>query len=111
MSTVRIVAAAAAVAMAVTIAWGFATGDFAADGAALLDLVWGRVTMIDLYLAFGAVWAWIAWRERSVGAALLWAVLVAVLGSLAILGYIAWRAWGATDAPDLLLGARAKVAS
>ncbi len=111
MSTVRIVAVAAAVAMAATIVWGFAAGDFAADGAALLDLVWGRVTMIDLYLAFGAVWAWIAWREGTVGAAVLWAVLVAGLGSLAIWGYVAWRAWGSTDVPHLLLGRHAGVSS
>lgn len=111
LSTVRIVAVAAAVAMAATIAWGFAAGDFGADGAALLDLVWGRVTMVDLYLAFGAVWAWIAWREDSVGAAVLWAVLVAGLGSLAIWGYVAWRAWDADDVPHLLLGDHAGGAS
>lgn len=107
-ATVRTVAVVAALAMAATIAYGFAAGDFSADGAVLLDLVWGQVTMVDLYLAFGAVWAWIAWREGSVGAAVIWAVVVATLGSLAIWGYVAWRAWGADDVPALLLGDHAR---
>lgn len=106
MSTIRLVAVVAAVTMAATIVWGFATGDFGTEGAALLDLAWGRVTLVDLYLAFGAVWAWIAWRERSAGAAVLWAVVIAGLGALGIWGYIAWRAWDADDMAHLLLGDR-----
>lgn len=109
--TVRVVAVVATAVMALTIVYGFLAGDFTADGGALLDLAWGRVTMVDLYLAFGAAWAWIAWRERSAAAAVLWAVLVAVLGSLAIWGYVTWRAWAARDVLHLLLGERAEVAS
>ncbi len=106
MSTLRTVAVVAAVAMAATIVYGFVAGDFTADGGALLDLAWGRVTIVDLYLAFGAVWAWIAFREGTVTTAILWAVLIAVLGSLAIWGYVAWRATTSRDVPHLLLGDR-----
>lgn len=106
MSTLRTVAVVAALTMAATIVYGFVAGDFTTDGAALLDLAWGRVTMVDLSLAFGAVWAWIAFREGSVPAALLWAGLIALLGSLAIWGYVAWRASTSRDVPHLLLGDR-----
>lgn len=106
MSTLRTVAVVAVVAMAATIVYGFVAGDFGADGAALLELAWGRVTMVDLYLAFGAVWAWIAFREGSIVAAMAWAVLIVVLGSLAIWGYVAWRATTSRDVPHLLLGDR-----
>ncbi len=106
MSTLRTVAVVATLAMAATIVYGFVAGDFTADGAALLDLAWGRVTMVDLSLAFGAVWAWIAFREGSVGTAMLWAILIITLGSLAIWGYIAWRATTSRDATHLLLGDR-----
>lgn len=106
MTTIRTVAVVAALAMLATIVYGFVAGDFTTDGAALLDLAWGRVTMVDLYLAFAAVWSWIAFREGSVPAALLWAVLMITLGSLAIWGYIAWRSSTSRDATHLLLGDR-----
>lgn len=104
MTTIRTVAALAVIAMTAAIGWGLATGDFFDDGGVLLGLVWGKVTMLDLYLAFGAAWAWIAWRERSVARAVLWAVLVAGLGSLAIWAYVWWAARSATDVPELLVG-------
>ncbi len=106
MTIVRGAAALATLAMAAVIVWGLVAGDFGADGAALLGLVWGRVTMVDLYLAFAAVWAWIAWREASPVRAVLWAVLVAGLGSLAIWGYVWWAARDADDVAGLLLGPR-----
>lgn len=99
----RVVAPLAALAMAVTVAVGLGA---APQGAAaeLLDNAWGRVTVIDLYLALGAVWAWIAWRERRAGPAVLWALLLVTTGSVAAWAYIAWRAHEARDVAELLLG-------
>ncbi|MBY5164401.1 DUF1475 family protein [Salsipaludibacter albus] len=111
MTLVRGFAAVATLTMLAVIVWGLVTGDFTGEGAELLGLVWGRVTLVDLYLAFTAVWAWIAWREGSVGRAVLWAVLVAVLGSLAIWGYVWWAARGATDVQELLVGPHRSVTS
>lgn len=104
MSRVQVVAGGLAALMVAAILAGFANGAFAAEGRELLSLAWGRVTLVDLYLAFGAVWAWIAWREAHVGRAALWAVLVATTGSVAIWGYVALAAARADSFPSLLLG-------
>ena len=100
---VRIVAPLAAAAMALSVGIGLATAPSGA-AAELFANVWGRVTIIDLYLAFAAVWVWIAWRERSVAKSILWAVLITVTGSVAIWSYVAWRAGQAHDMGELLLG-------
>ena len=100
---VRVVAPLAALAMAAAVVMGLTSAPEGA-AAALFDNVWGVATVIDLYLALLASWVWIAWRERSAGAATLWAVLLVVTGSVALWVYIAWRAYGAKDVQELLLG-------
>ncbi len=100
---VRVVAPLAAAAMAVTVVVGLASAPQGAAGA-LFENVWGVATVIDLYLALLAVWVWIAWRERSAGAATLWAVLLVTTGSVALWVYVTWRAYGANDMHGLLLG-------
>ena len=51
--------------MAVTIAYGFAAGSFSDEGGTILDLAWGRVTLIDLYVGLALFGGWIVLRERS----------------------------------------------
>lgn len=104
MTALRIVAAIATLTMLGTIAYGFSNGDFSREGAILLDLAWGRVTMIDLYLAFAAVWAWIAWRERRLRSAAVWLVLVAGTGSFAIWAYVLLASLRSRTVSELLVG-------
>lgn len=104
MTLIRIVAAAATLAMLGAIAYGFSAGEFSDEGGQLLELAWGRVTLIDLYLAFGAVWAWIAWREQRVRSAAVWLVLVVGLGSFAIWAYVLLAAVRSRTVSELLLG-------
>jgi hypothetical protein len=106
MALVRITTGLGTLAMAVAIAWGFAAASFTEEGAALLDLTWGRVTLIDIYLAFLLVWGWIAWRERSPLRAAVWLAATVVLGSLALFGYAFVASLRASDPLDLLLGPR-----
>lgn len=101
----RIVAPVAAFVMAATVVIGLLVAPQGAV-AELLDNVWGRVTIVDLYLALLAAWVWILWRERSVGAAVLWGLLLVVTGSVALWTYITWRASTARDFQELLLGPR-----
>lgn len=100
---VRVLAPLAALAMAGVIVVGLLT---APEGAVaeLLGNAWGRVTIIDLYLSFLAIWVWIVWRERTPGAAVVWGVLLVFTGSIALWGYIGWRASSARDMGELLLG-------
>jgi hypothetical protein len=104
--TIRIVSCVIAVAMAISIAVGFATADFGTDGRALLELTWGVITLVDIYSAFTMLWLWIAWRESDVLKAVIWLVLVVTLGSLSIAVYVAMAAFRAGTPQELLLGTR-----
>ena len=99
----RILAPIAAVVMTGALVLGLASAPQGAV-AELLDNALGRVTILDLYLALLAMWVWIIWRERNVGAAVVWGVLLVVTGSLALWSYITWRASTARDFQELLLG-------
>lgn len=99
----RVLAPTVAAAMAGVVVVGLLT---APQGAVpeLLDNIWGRVTVVDLYLSLLAVWIWIMWRERSPGAAVVWGLLLMAAGSVALWTYITWRASTARDFQELLLG-------
>jgi hypothetical protein len=60
--------------------YGFTVGDFAADGRELLQLPWGIVSLVDLYVGFTLFSGWIVYRERSPVRAVIWVVLMMVLG-------------------------------
>lgn len=68
--------------------FGFSSGDFGAEGSAILDLAWGKVTLIDLYVGLFLIGTWIVWRERSVLRALPWLIGMVFLGSLAAAAYV-----------------------
>ena len=52
-----------AIIMGISIVYGFVFGDFGGDGMELLGLLWGRITLIDIYLAFLTFAAWMFFRE------------------------------------------------
>lgn len=78
----------------------------AGEGAAseLLANRWGQVTIVDLYLALGAVACWIGWRERSVARTLAWVVALVTTGSIAVGVYVALAARRARTVQELLTG-------
>jgi hypothetical protein len=63
-----------------------ALGDFA-RGPVIRD-PWVIATLFDAYWAFIAVFTWIAWKEQSLPARLLWFVALIALGNLAIAAYM-----------------------
>jgi hypothetical protein len=101
---VRLVAAAACGMMTSTIVAAFSVASFTAEGGLLLELAWGRVTLIDIYLAFLFGWLWIAWRERSPLRAALWAVATVVTGSVALFAYLLGASLRARTSTELVLG-------
>ncbi|MBM3121528.1 MAG: DUF1475 domain-containing protein [Chloroflexi bacterium] len=60
--------------------YGFTVGDFAGEGARLLAMPWGIVSLVDLYVGFTLFSAWIVFRERSWPRSIVWVVLMMVLG-------------------------------
>lgn len=81
------------VVMTAAIAWGFTAGEFWREGAILLSLPWGVISVIDVYSG-GALFAgWIAARERSVPRTAAWVVAIVVLGNLATALYALIALW------------------
>lgn len=48
---------------------------------------WVIATLFDAYWAFIAVYVWVAWKEQSLAARVLWFVALLALGNLAIAAY------------------------
>ena len=48
---------------------------------------WGKATLFDAYFAFLTVYLWIVYRERGLGARILWLLLILTLGNFAIAAY------------------------
>ncbi len=67
-------------AMTAVILNGFVNGDFGRDGSALLANPWGVVSLVDLYVGFALFSLWIGFREASKLAAVIWIVMMMVLG-------------------------------
>ena len=65
--------------MAGALVFGVTSGDLLADGAALLDMPWGVVTLVEVYVGMTLFACWMFWREASRLRAGAW-LLAAVLG-------------------------------
>ena len=66
--------------MTLALANGFLNGDIASEGATLLGMAWGVVSLVDLYVGFILFSGWIVYRESSLGRAVVWVILMMVLG-------------------------------
>jgi hypothetical protein len=60
--------------------YGFVVGDFGEDGRQIMQNPWGLVSLVDLYVGFILFSGWIAYREKSVITAVIWIILMMVLG-------------------------------
>ena len=49
---------------------------------------WFIATLVDAYWAFVTFYVWLAWKEQSLAARLLWFVAVIALGNLAMATYL-----------------------
>lgn len=80
MKLAKIVSALGVCAMTAVLIYGFLVGNFSADGSELLKNPWGIVSMVDLYTGFILFSGWIIYREKSIVRAVIWVVLMMVLG-------------------------------
>lgn len=103
---IRLLAAVGCAGMTAAIVAGFATASFTEEGGTIVELAWGRVTLVDIYLAFLFGWLWIAWRERSASRAALWGLATIVTGSVALFGYLLGASLRARTTTELVLGPR-----
>lgn len=63
-----------------------ALGDFARGP--IIRNPWVVATLFDAYFAFITVYVWIAWKEQSLGARILWFIVVILLGNLGTAAYL-----------------------
>jgi hypothetical protein len=49
---------------------------------------WFQVTLFDAYFAFLTFYVWVAWKEQSLGARVLWLVTVMLWGNFAMATYM-----------------------
>lgn len=90
-------------AMSAVLVYGFTAGDFFADGSTLLKNPWGIVSLVDLYVGFSLFSLWIAYREKNKGVALIWIVLMMVLGFFTGSLYVLYAIWQAKGDRDVLM--------
>lgn len=80
MKIAKIIAGLGLFAMGAVLIYGFTGGDFSADGGEILRNPWGIVSLVDLYTGFILFSAWIIYREKSIFTAVIWVLLMMVLG-------------------------------
>lgn len=80
MKIAKIIAWLGVLAMTAVLLNGFIAGDFGQDGGELLANPWGVVSLVDLYVGFALFSLWIAFRETKVALAVIWILLMMVLG-------------------------------
>jgi hypothetical protein len=88
MKVAKIVTWIGLIAMSFGLANGFINGDFMEDGKALLENPWGIMSMIDLYTGFTLFSLWFFHREKNVATAIIWTILMMVLGFFTACVYI-----------------------
>ncbi|MEW5873196.1 MAG: DUF1475 family protein [Chloroflexota bacterium] len=80
MKIAKIIALAGLLAMTGILVYAFTIGDFFAEGAKLLAMPWGIVSLVDLYVGFALFSCWIVFREKALLPSLIWVILMMVLG-------------------------------
>jgi len=79
MKIAKVISVLGFLAMTGILIYGFTVGDFTGEGAQLLSMPWGIVSLVDLYVGFILFSAWIVFRERS-AVSIIWVILMMVLG-------------------------------
>lgn len=73
--------------LAVTITASLERGVFEA-GSALWPDPWFKATLADAYFGFITFYVWVAYKERTLAARLIWFVLIMCLGNIAMAIYV-----------------------
>ncbi len=102
MKTVRLSAWISTLIMAFMIVFSISTGSLSEQGSILMGLVWGQMSLVDLYVGFFLVYIWIYYKETKVLPKIIWAILLIVTGSLATAVYILIESYRTHTINDLL---------
>jgi hypothetical protein len=80
MRIAKFIALASLLAMTGILIYGFTVGNFSTEGAKLLAMPWGIVSLVDLYVGFILFSCWIVFREKAWLPSVVWVILIMILG-------------------------------
>ena len=80
MKAAKIIAIIGILSMTAILLYAFTAGNFSEEGNILLGLPWGIVSLVDLYVGFILFSMWIVFREKVWWQAVIWVILMLVLG-------------------------------
>ena len=80
MKIAKVIAWMGLIAMTIVLGYAFTAGDFGGEGARLLAMPWGIVSLVDLYVGFALFSCWIVFREKALVPSIIWVILMMVLG-------------------------------
>ncbi len=80
MRIAKFITLAGLLAMTAVLIYGFTVGNFSTEGAKLLAMPWGIVSLVDLYTGFTLFSCWIVFREKVWLPSVVWVILMMVLG-------------------------------
>jgi hypothetical protein len=81
MTSAKIIALLGAIIMGCALIYGFVVGDFSGEGAQLLSMPWGVISLIDVYTMFTLFSVWVVYREKAVVRSAVWVLFIMVLGA------------------------------
>ena len=64
---------------------------FSEQGALMMDMIWGRISLIDLYAGFFLALALVWLLERSLWVKILVTLTLPTLGNPVLAGWLVWR--------------------
>ena len=88
MKTIKILSIAGTVIMFMTLSYGFIIGDFFKEGGILMSLVWGKVSLVDVYIGFFLFSGWVWFREEKSLFAVCWIFSILILGNFITCLYV-----------------------
>jgi hypothetical protein len=68
------------VAMTAILVYALTSGNFSLEGRKLLEMPWGVVSLVDLYVGFLLFSCWIVYREKALLPSIIWVALMLLLG-------------------------------
>ena len=74
--------------MGAGLTFGIANGDFAGESALLMQMPWGIVSLIEIYVGLGLFACWLFYRESNRLKAFGWLVAAAGLGNIVCCVYV-----------------------
>lgn len=102
MKQIRVFAWLSSLIMLFMIIYSLLTGDFFEQGSILMGLVWGQMSLVDLYVGFFLVYVWILYKETKILPKIIWAILLIVTGSLATAVYVLIESYRVHSIEELL---------